>query len=102
MINSDDEYILCAALWFDDHQPHVARPSNITYGVVFCGHRHVNVYAQLPWNTAKRKELNINEIEQGFLTSHNRFVTRCEAAKIALTSGQIPCECKSLCSEDIY
>ena len=102
MIDSEQEYILCAAIWFDDHQPHVARPINIEYGVVFCGHRHLNIYAQLPWNTEQRRDLDINEIEQGFLTSNNRFVNRCEAAYIAKQCGQTICEYKSLCSEDIY
>jgi hypothetical protein len=102
MIHNEVEYILCAAIWFDDHQPHIARPSNIEYGVVFCGYRHVNIYAQLPWNTMKRIELGIDEIQQGFLTSTNRFVTREEASIIAKGSGQICDNCNSLCSEDIY
>lgn len=101
MIQNDVEYILCAAIWFDDHKEHVARPVNIDYGVVFCGHRHLNVYAQLPWDTEERNKLGIKEIDQGFLTSKNRFVTREEASVIAKNAGQCT-DSKCLCSEDLY
>ena len=39
---------------------------------------------------------------QGFLTSDNEFVSRQDAAKIALTSGQIKEEIAELFSEDLY
>lgn len=39
---------------------------------------------------------------QGFWTSHDRFVDRKEAAKIAFEAGQIPEEKSELFSEDLW
>lgn len=98
----DREYILCAAIWFDDGTEYAFQPKNITTGVVFCGHRHACIFQQIGGTVKERKELGIHEREQGFLTNKNRFVTREEAAKIALMAGQIAMPLPRLFSEDLY
>ena len=87
MING--EYILCAAIWFDDGKEYAHQPKNIDSGLVFCGWMHGCIFAQIGGTVRERKALGIPEKEQGFLTSKNRFVNREEAAKIAIKSGQI-------------
>lgn len=83
------EYILCAAIWFDDGKEYVHQPKNIETGLVFCGWMHASIFTQIGGTIGERRNLGIHEKEQGFLTSKNRFVDRSEAAKIALKSGQI-------------
>lgn len=98
------EQIQCSAIWvkgvsrhkfFDQYS---ALPFNITEGIVICGWRHVSCVAIIMqiWDN---KEL---EMEAGFLTSHNKFVDRKQAAKIAMASGQITKKTKQLFSEDLY
>ncbi len=83
------EYILCAAIWFDDGKEYPHQPRNIDTGLVFCGWMHGNIFPQIGGTVGERKKLGIHEKEQGFLTSNNRFVGRKEAAKIAIKCGQI-------------
>lgn len=78
---NDKEYILCAAIHFDDG---VLRTHHAQYGtgVVACGYRHHNCFALRP--------VGFNGKEtQGFLTSTDRFVDRKEARKIAEAAGQL-------------
>lgn len=96
------EYILCAAIWFDDGKEYHNQPKNITTGLVLCGWRHGSIFPQIGGLVKERQELGIFEKEQGFLTNLNRFVDRVEGAKIAFDSGQTK-ELKSyLFSEDLY
>lgn len=88
MIDQTKEYILCAAIWFDDGKPYVHQPLNIETGVVVCGLRHCNCFSIMGGLVKERQELGIHEREQGFLTSKNRFVGREEAAEIALAQDQ--------------
>lgn len=95
--NAEVEYILCAAVKFDDG---VYRAHHIQYGsgVVACGFRHHNCFALRP-HGFKGKET------QGFLTSKDRFVDRMEARKIAVEAGQVtePTHHSiNLFSEDLY
>ena len=83
------EYILCAAIWFDDGNKYPHQPKNIDIGLVFCGYGHANIFQQIGGTMGERRDLGIREREQGFLTSKNRFVDRKEAAKIAIKCGQI-------------
>lgn len=99
---SDIEYILCAAIWFDDGKEYAFQPKNITTGLVFCGFRHGCIFQQIGGTVGYRKELGIYEKEQGFLTNRNRFVDREEAAKIALQANQIAEPLTMLFSEDLY
>ncbi len=84
-----EEYILCAAIWFDDGRIHKFQPKGIDVGIVLCGYRHNNIFTQIGGLVKERKELGIYEKEQGFLTSYNRFVGRVEAYNIAVSAGQV-------------
>ena len=96
------EYILCAAIWFDDGKQYVFQPINITTGIVLCGYRHHVIFQQIGGLVGERKNLGIFEKEQGFLTSFNRFVDREEGAKIAFEAGQTIRNLQTLFSEDLY
>lgn len=37
------EYILCAAIWYDDGKEYPHQPVNIKEGYVWCGRRHHNI-----------------------------------------------------------
>jgi hypothetical protein len=96
------EYILCAAIWFDDGKKYNLQPYNIESGLVLCGWRHGCIFPQIGGLVKERQELGIFEKEQGFLTNLNRFVDRVEGGKIAFESGQTE-ELKTyLYSEDLY
>lgn len=97
-----NEYILCAAIWFDDGKGYTGQPQNVTTGIVLCGHRHHCIFPQIGGLVAERKQLGIHEREQGFLTNLNRFVGRREAAEIAYKAQQISAPKDSLFSEDLY
>jgi len=96
------EFILCAATWFDDGLIHAHQPKNISTGLVFCGFGHHTIFQQIGGTVGERKNLAIFEKEQGFLTSHNRFVSREEAAIIAFEQKQIDKIKSKLYSEDLY
>lgn len=97
-----EEYILCAAIHFDDGKEYAHQPRNIQTGIVLCGHRHGCIYPQIGGLTKERQNLGIHEKEQGFLTNLNRFVNREEGAIIAFNAKQIDNELKTLYSEDLY
>lgn len=88
-----DEYILCAANWYDDGKEYVHQPKNIKIGFVTCGQRHhncISTFAMIvgfPYSK-EAQQLQNTEVE-GFLTNTNRFVDRKEALKIALVANQI-------------
>jgi hypothetical protein len=91
------EFILCAAIWINDNKIHAQQPDNIHTGFVICGRRHHNCYQtitdlkgdyneyfkSLDMSDEDYKKLN------GFITSHDRYVTRKEAFKIAKDNNQI-------------
>lgn len=109
----DVERVLCAALWLDTGKDE--KPTAYAYpktGLLFCGWRHSEcIHAMHAWATASldraqlvsdfRREKGLMDA-QGFLTSHGRFVSREEAAKIAYEAGQIPYEVSALMSENLY
>lgn len=107
-----NERILCAAIWFDDGKEYVHQPKNIKTGMVVCGRRHHNCFsiiADILGKVGERRDLGLHEKEQGFLTSTDRFVTREEAAEIALRENQVKPEelaevlkSKFLYSENLY
>ena len=119
MTNKIQEYILCAAIWYDngliyERQKHIY---GVPTGFVLCGYRHPDIIDVLPTNPHfmekcfEKKENNPEQIQkyeelkykygwqedsltrcntvQGFLTSKGRFVNRKDAWEIALSSGQI-------------
>lgn len=100
------EYILCAAVYFDDGIIRVHRPRNIESGLVVTGFRHPDCFIILKEIYPDRKYLTNpdNPHVQGFLTSHKRFVNRHEAASIAHLANQITHyrEGIELYSEDLY
>lgn len=100
------EYIICAAIHFDDEVERPHQPKNIARGIVIAGRRHHNCYltaftlsGQNMWNRVKHT--------QGFITSRDRFVDRKEAYEIAkrenqLFSGIIHDDNPILISEELY
>lgn len=106
-----NERIICAAVWYKELElkkeipEHTYLPKNILKGIVFCGHRHGQcIYSKCAITGLKDSESGENE--QGFLTSHNRFVSREEALKIALKENQVidlsQVRGDRLFSEDLY
>lgn len=95
-----EEYILCAALYYDDGIKRVHQPKNIDTGLVICGRRHHNCFNILfqIFKDISKKSL----VKQGFLSSKDRFLDRKTAAIVALNSKQIYKKTKSLFSEDLY
>lgn len=96
------EYILCAAIWFDDGKKYEHQPKNITSGLVFCGLRHCSIFQQIGGTVGERQNLGIYQKAQGFLTSENRFVEREEAGRIAYKAKQTDKLITRLHSEDLY
>lgn len=97
-----NEYILCAAIWFDDGQRYVHQPKNIETGFVVAGRRHHNCFTTMYIVSNKDTSYNKYNKIQGFITNLDRFVDREEAAKIAYKAGQTKKLESSLFSEDIY
>lgn len=100
------EYILCAAIHFDDGKVYYHQPKNIQSGLVLCGHRHGCIFAQIGGLVGERQQLGIHEKSQGFITNLNRYVERKEAFKIALLANQVKdiseVRGNRLHSEDLY
>ena len=95
------EYILCAAIWIVENEQVVHQPKyGKEYGFAICGRRHHNCFASLRATGYTKDKSTI--IDQGFLTSKDRFVDRKEAGKIAFECGQIKEETDCLFSEDLY
>jgi hypothetical protein len=80
--------ILSAATWYKDFPKQVHGPKNIDIGVVIGGKHHSAIYTALNSLTGKR-ECEIGEKVEGFLTTEHTFVDRIEAFKIALENDQI-------------
>lgn len=98
------EYIICAANWYQDLISPSFQPINIEKGIVICGHRHHNCMHNMLALTGLEADYKAGKSIQGFLTNTNRFVDRIEGAKIALESKQIEKLQfgKQLYSEDLY
>ena len=107
------EFILCAANYYNDGLVYTFSPKNIDFGFVICGRRHKNcigTFSQMfgfPYNSEVMK-LYQTEV-CGFLTNEDRFVDRKEAYKIAFVADQIigpnkgyPENDIGLTSEDLY
>jgi len=96
------EYIICAAIWYDDEKQHVHQPRNINQGFVLCGRRHHNCVASLALLARNTNADYAGKHVSGFLTSQDRFIDREEAVVVAFASGQIERPKKELFSEDLY
>jgi hypothetical protein len=101
-MKTDREYILCAAIHYNDGNTYVHQPRNITSGIVACGWRHCNCFSILFEIEKSDDKFNKANVTQGFLTSRGNFVTRKEGAKIAFKAGQIKTKQKTMFSEDLY
>ena len=102
------EYIICAAIWYNDGIKRANLPCNIETGIVIGGWRHGNCIIPLNTMFPNRDYILSNKdgktTIQGFLTNKGRFVERPEGAEIALAAKQIN-EIKGepfLYSEDLY
>ena len=100
-----NEFILCAAIYYEDGIKRKHQPANISAGVVVCGQRHANCFIVL--NELLQDKFDKTKHHQGFLTSKGRFVDRVEAFQLAKKSGQIITPIKDdevniLTSEDLY
>jgi hypothetical protein len=97
------EKILCAAIWYKEVNPRASiRPINTPGGVVLCGFRHGDIISQVLPLVGKR-QFELGDHIQGFLTNKNRFVDRKEAAEIFIKNGGIlKYSLNKLYSEDLY
>jgi len=94
----DNEYILCAAIWYTSAEEHTYNPINVDQGRVVCGYRHDRcIYLLHDMGYEMKDEYMV----QGFLTSNNRFVDRFEAGQIAESAHQWEGN-GMLFSEDLY
>ena len=110
-MDNTSEKIICSAVWYkefplvrDDMPIGFTRPQNCDVGIVFCGLRHHNCLYQMVAITGKR-QCEMGEEVQGFLTSKNRFVDRKEGWIIAEREKQIIRQSGghgTLYSEDLY
>ena len=104
--NAREETVLCAAIHIDDGKSYIGQPTNITTGLVLAGHRHGNCFQLLGILDTVPSTRFDGAIEQGFLTSRNRFVNRKQAYTIARAQQQIISESAQprgyLLSEDLY
>ncbi len=106
MVNNKGEYILSAAIYFDDKIVHKCPPLNIKTGFVVTGRRHSDCHTTLEFFD-KEGKYPVNKDGQGFITSKNRYLNRADAYWVAKNAGQLspisihdenPC----LISEDLY
>jgi hypothetical protein len=104
MMDNNREYVLCAAIYFNDGQNRAHLPRNVKAGIVVAGRRHHNCFAQLTlmFPGGEYRRAHRENLVQGFLTSEDQFVTREEAALLALAAGQIQKPLPRLFSEDLY
>ena len=99
--NPKPEYVICAAIHFDDGVKRDNQPAGINTGFVIAGRRHHNCFGTAFIIHEDNRYLK-HEKEQGFLTSRDRFVSRKEAGIIAFTQGQTKELHYTLFSEDLY
>lgn len=90
------EICICAAIQLED-------------GRVIRGHRHDDcIHTALKWKAAGQNIGRIRQEQQGFVTSHNRFVDRAEGARLMREAGHVPPQRRRpfegdlLFSEDLY
>ena len=84
MIDTKQEYILCAAI--KRIKPRDCTKHYYTNDIydIEIGYRHCDIFTRF------EGEVSTNPYDQGFYTSKGRFVDRYEGMKIACWSGQVP------------
>lgn len=97
------EYILCAAIWYKDFVMHPNyQCKNKTIGTVLCGYRHHSIIGQCV-SLLGKKQFEMGEYEQGFITSKNNFLNRKEATLLHIENGgKLSYSTEELFSEDLY
>nr|DAG99784.1 MAG TPA: hypothetical protein [Crassvirales sp.] len=91
------EFILCSAIKRLIPREVDCKYYNNDINRIEIGFRHHDILIRFKW------EVSDDAKDQGFLTSHGRFVNREEGYKIALEAGQITEKYdKTLYSEDLY
>lgn len=99
-MKENQEYILCAAIHFDDGVSRIHHSRHGT-GIVICGYRHHEIFSARPAGFRGKET-------QGFMTSKGRFVDRKTARIIAERACQIKHEISpqmkfdDLYSENLY
>ena len=89
---SEPEICICAAIRLED-------------GLVIRGHRHDDcIQTALKWRAAGQDIGDAGLNCQGFVTSHNRFVTRAEGMALQVAAGLMSPRAgvQILFSEDLY
>lgn len=86
-----NEYILCAAIHYDDGKKHVHQCKNIESGFVVAGRRHHNCITTISilMGEGNYDKKLLARDAQGFITNTDKYVTRKEAYIIAVAAGQI-------------
>lgn len=79
------EKIICAAIHYNDGEDYGSQPENIEEGFVVGGRRHDACIGIL---AGMGLDLSSDYRTEGFITTHNRFVDRWEAGRIAEAAGQ--------------
>ena len=97
------EKILCAAIHYLDYPiEYPYKVKNISRGTVLCGHRHSHIIGQCV-SLIGKKQHEMGQSVQGFLTSGNRFLNREEAAIVHVENGgKLNYSTYELFSEDLY
>jgi hypothetical protein len=99
------EYILCAAIHYDDGKKHEHQPRNIKTGIVIAGRRHHNCI--MTAHDLSKGILKQKTQVQGFITNTDKFVDRKEAFQIAKKARQflmpiVEGGTETLISEDLW
>ena len=92
-MKNTEEFIICAAIWYQDLSTQRLLPKNIDKGIVILGYRHGQCIDLLKHLTnlrsVQKASDGVGNFEQGFLTNLNRFVDRNEAFDIAINASQL-------------
>ena len=98
-MDNKKEYILCAAIWYNDGIRRSFNPSPFESGLFLFGHRHSDCILTLQ---SIYPDYSNHRIDKGFLTNYKNFVSRHQAAKIAYECGQTEKDEELLTSEHLY
>lgn len=115
-MEKESEYILCAAIWYQDKIKRKLQPRNVESGIVVGGWRHGNCIIMLKtmfydnWQNNEdenQKRIHVlNNQLQGFITNEGNFIDRKDGLKMALKMNQHLTPDKvygtDLYSEDLY
>ena len=100
--NGKIEYVMCAAMYYDDGKDHLFQPYNIDKGFIIGGWRHP--CCGTAYMAVNKDVKRWDDCIQGFLTTKNRFLNRQEAYELVIETGQLtkPLIGGELTSEDLW